>query len=429
MQINSSPSTLIILSGIQLSTNPRVVKEADALAEAGYNVEVVCASVQLELRERDRLLFEGKHWKYTALLDGGSPKWSDKAFSLWARGRFRLWRELLRWARIQNHRQAGLIVPEMLRHCLRNPADLYIVHNPDSLWVGAQLLGRGRTVAADIEDWYSEDLLPDDRRKYPVEDLQKWENYVLQKAVYASTTSNAMSKALADAYDCPRPVVIYNSFSWKERELLDGKIRDRNDISIPSLCWFSQVIGPGRGLETLMDSLHHTSSRFEVHLRGTCVMAYRDELLARAPENWRRRIYFHDQVGQSELLSRVAEHDVGLAAEIPFCRNKALTVSNKLPLYLLAGLAVVASDTEGQKEIASLATKAMVTFRAGDPTTLASSLDLLMGDSSKLAAAKQSALSAAERFFCWERSEPVLIAAVARALAHRNGAAARAPVE
>jgi glycosyltransferase involved in cell wall biosynthesis len=407
---------ILIVSAIQLSTNPRVVKEADTLAGAGYEVEVLGALVEPALAERDRRLFEGKPWKYTCVFDASSPRRADRLRTFAARGRMRFWREIYARLGISNPRQLGLSVPETLDYCTDHPADLYIVHNPENLWVGAELLQRGSRVAADVEDWYSEDLLPEDRRGYPVEDLRRWEGVVLRGAAYATTTSRVLSHALASAFDCKPPAVVYNTFPWQERAAIDGEVRDRVDRGLRSLCWFSQVVGPGRGLETLMDSLSHVKIPSEIHLRGHLRHDYRSSLVARAPEVWRERIYFHAQVPHAELISRIAEHDVGLALEIPFCRNRALTITNKVPSYLLAGLAVVASDTEGQREVAALADGAVMTYAAGSPTDLASALNRLLANDEHLRAARASALASAETRFCWERSAPVLLEQVRLAL-------------
>lgn len=407
---------ILIVSGIQLSTNPRVVKEADTLAEAGYDIEVLGALVEPALAERDRELFEGKPWKYTCIFDATAPAWNDRIGSLAARARTRFWCEMYARLGISNPRQLGLSVPETLHYCLNHPADLYIVHNPENLWVGVELLRRGLRVAADVEDWYSEDMLPEDRRSYPIKALRRWERAVLRGAAYSTTTSRCLSEALAAAYDCRPPAVVYNTFPWRERDTLDGEVRDRVDPDIRSLCWFSQVVGPGRGLETLMDSLTQLQVLVQIHIRGHSRPDYRNFLLARAPAAWRPRIHFHPQVPHAELISRIAEHDIGLALEIPFCRSRALTVTNKLPSYLLAGLAVMASDTEGQREIATLAEGAVITYASGDSTDLAATLNRFLANDEQLPMARARALASAEKFFCWERSAPVLLEQVARGL-------------
>jgi len=412
-------SRITIVSGIQLSTNPRVVKEADTLSAAGNEVEVIGATLEKRLGDRDRALFRGKPWSYTVLFDAASSALSDRLELLGARARLRFWRDVHARLGIANPRQLGIAGPEMLKYCLAHPAELYIVHNPQGVWVGVELMRRGRRVSVDIEDWYSENLVPGDRREFPAEDLRRLEGAVLRGAAYSTTTSHRLSEALVRSYDCPPPAVVYNSFPWAERNAMDGKTFERKDASIPSLCWFSQVIGPLRGLETLVDALRDVRIPFEIHLRGNCRDDYRELLLARAPEAWRTRIHFHSQVPHAELLSRIAEHDIGLAVETTYCLNRQLTVTNKILTYLLAGVAVLASDTEGQKEIAAMSDGAVTTFAADSSSDLASALNRTLSDPAQLRAARGKALAVAERHFCWERSAPVFLEQVERALGKR----------
>lgn len=420
---------IVILSGIQLSTNPRVVKEADTLAGAGYDVEVVGATLESELVDRDRELFQNKAWTYTILLDAGSRRFAQQGRLFVARARKRFFTELYARLGIATGGQLGEAGPAMLRYCLAAPADIYIAHNPQSLWVGMKLLERGRRVAVDIEDWHSEDLLPADRRGYPVKALRLWEGTVLREAAYSTTTSQRLAEALVESYDCPAPAVVYNSFSLAERDTIDGEARDRVDRQIPSLCWFSQVVGQGRGLETLIDALTDVRAPFEIHVRGKCDPGYRDSLIARAPADWRHRIYFHVQVPHGELISRLAEHDIGFAGELPFCRSRELTITNKVLQYLLAGLAVVASDTPGQLEVAQMAHGGVVTFAAENSADLARMLNGLLRDPEALRWARAQALAAAERSFCWERSAPVLLKAVTQGLLGGEGLRTPRPIQ
>ena len=110
------------------------------------------------------------------------------------------------------------------------------------------------------------------------------------------------------------------------------------------------------------------------------------------------------------------EHDIGFAGEVPFCKSRDLTITNKVLQYLLAGIAVVASDTAGQREAAELADGGIATFAAGEPGELAGVLNRLLSNPEELQATRAKALLAAERVFCWERSAPVLVHQVARAL-------------
>jgi glycosyltransferase involved in cell wall biosynthesis len=93
-----------------------------------------------------------------------------------------------------------------------------------------------------------------------------------------------------------------------------------------------------------------------------------------------------------------------------------LTVTNKILHYLLAGLAVVASDTTGQREVATLAPGAVHLYKTGDPQSLAEQINRLLKNRELLVASKTAALTAAMRTFCWEKQEPILLGSVQRAL-------------
>jgi len=315
-----------------------------------------------------------------------------------------------------NSRQLGYLAPEMLSYAIERDADLTIVHNAAAIWVGAQLIRRGKRVAVDMEDWYSEDLTAEEKIHFPGDALKLYEAEALSGAVFSTTTSRCMSEALAKAYQCEAPAVVYNSFPSGDRDTIDGLNRDRVNPSLPSICWFSQVIGPRRGLEALMDAFHMVDVACEVHLRGNVSPSYGRELLARAPESWRDRIYFHEQVAHHELLSRIAEHDIGLASDIPHSRSRALTITNKLLLYLLAGIPVVASDTDGQREVAALAGDAVFLYPVESAAECASVLNRLSSDPVLRAHARAKALEAAEGVFSWDRSAGVLVSGVEKAL-------------
>jgi hypothetical protein len=228
-----------------------------------------------------------------------------------------------------------------------------------------------------------------------------------------------MSAALAEENSCKPPTVIYNAFSWNERRLLDGALHDRQNRRLPSVHWYSQTLGQGRGLEDLFAALPLLKNTAEIHLRGEPTIGFKEWLNTRIPDNWRGRIFLHGLVTNAELLSHIAEHDIGFAGEMTYCRSRDLTVTNKILCYLLAGLATVASDTAGQREVAEQAPGAVLLYTAGDPSGLAARLDSLLGSPKSLGSAKVNALRAAEQTFCWERQERVLLKSVARAMCER----------
>jgi glycosyltransferase involved in cell wall biosynthesis len=277
----------------------------------------------------------------------------------------------------------------------------------------------GRRVGVDMEDWFSEDLLPEARAQRPVRLLRRLERDLLATGAHATCPSRAMSEALAAAYGCKPPTVVYNAFPLAERQSIDGLRPDRRDASVGSIFWYSQTLGPGRGLEELVAALPLLDRDAELHLRGRAAPGMQEWLRARMPERWQQRVFFHPQVTNEELLSRIAQHDIGFAGEMTYCRSRDLTVTNKILHYLLGGLAVVASDTMGQCEVAMQAPGAVVLYESGNPQALAKALNALLNSPENLARAKTAALRAAETTFSWERQAAVLLDAVAAALALR----------
>ena len=282
--------------------------------------------------------------------------------------------------------------------------------------MGAQLRRSGSSVGIDMEDWYSEDLLPEARKSRPLRLLRDLEKELLTTGAHATCTSRAMSEALAREFGCPQPTVVYNAFPWSDRESMDGLFKDRRDRRVPSIHWFSQTLGHGRGLDDLIAALPLVKHEAEIHLRGKPVSGFENWLAHRVPEAWRGRIMVHGLVPNAELLSRITEHDIGFAGETPLMRNKDLTVSNKILYYLLSGLAVVASETAGQREVAEQAPGGVFLYPSGDAPALAACLNTLLESADVLRQAKAAALDAAERRFCWECQEQALLKSIKRAL-------------
>lgn len=407
---------VVILSGNNLCHNPRVVKEADALDSAGFSVSVLGAWIERNLAERDRSLMADRSWRYIPVVDLTANSLSTKARHQQLRVRAKAGRMLGRWLHFENRWQLGYCGPELLQFARRQSAGLFIAHSEQALWAVDQLRRNGARVGVDMEDWFSEDLLPEARQGRPLRLLRMLESELLSMGTHCTTTSKVMSNALADQFGCRPPIAVYNAFPWSDRSRLDPMKKDRRDPAVPSLHWYSQTIGPGRGLEELIAALPLLRTKCEIHLRGR--MAGGNSWLdSSIPAEWRARVFFHDLVSNDELLSRIAEHDIGFAGEQQYCRSRDLTVTNKILQYMLAGLAVVASDTAGQREVASLSPGAVALYRVGDVADLAKQLDGLLGDRQRLAKAKAAALCGAETTFCWERIAPILVRSVGASLA------------
>lgn len=411
------PSRIVLISGSSLCHNPRVMKAATTLARSGYDVHVLGAWLDADLKARDQAMIDGIPFRFEPVFDVTLPGLHGTATHTLRRARRKAANTVYGLTGWQSRDQLGYGIGRLLARARALAADLYIAHSEPALYVAWRLMQDGRRAGIDMEDWFAEDLLPESRRRRPLALLRFLERELLVRGVYASCPSRVLSEALAKEYGGKPPIVLYNAFPWTDRNAIDGRRKDRRNTAIASICWYSQTLGPGRGIEDLVGAMPLLKYEAEIHLRGRAAPGMVDWIRDRVPERWRQRVFFHPLVTNEELLSRIAEHDIGFAGEMPYCRSRDLTVTNKILHYLLGGLAVVASDTAGQREVAMQAKDAVAVYQPGNPAALANALDGLLASRALLAHAKSTALEIARDFLCWEGQERTLLAAIAATLA------------
>lgn len=403
--MNAAPSapTLLILIGGHLATAPRPQKEAAAAKAAGFRVEVRGVWWDRRLADEDRQLARDLGVGFAPVVDltrGGLA-------TRWFRLRQRIAKECCERWNIVLPRAYGLAAPELLGEALRLKADLTMVHSEAGLWVGRQLLRRGRRVGVDFEDWFSEDLPPKDRKGRPVAAIKSLESELARKARPALATTQVMARAIAVQADTTTPpTAIPNSFPWTSAPL-PGPPRDARTAGSVSFYWFSQTIGPGRGLETLAQALPQLNGDWEVHLRGE-LRAYGPWFERTFPASVRSRVHVQATVPNAELAAHSASHDVGLALEIPHCPNRDLTATNKIFEYLRCGLAVIATATQGQLEVMERCPAAGWVVPPDDSAALAAAMQRVLDGRALLDEAKTAARQAGESTWAWERFEPEL---------------------
>lgn len=398
-----------IYIGRHLCTAPRPQKEADALAAAGHEVSVHGMAYRADFSARDAEIARGRAWRWEPAADFARP--GRRVAWLLARLRHRLAREGFARTGIVTAEVWGYATGRLAAHALRAPADLTLVHSEGGLWFAERLLRRGRRVGVDFEDWFSRDLTPAQRVGRPVARLEDLERRLLRTTPYALAPSRAMAGAMAAALEAPAPSVIHNTFAAGAGPAI-SPAADRP----VSLHWFSLVLGPERGLETLCDALPSVSGPWELVLRGESEPGYRAALLARLPEALRARVRFSPTVPAADLPAALAAHDVGLALEVGDIPSRDLTITNKFFHYLQAGLAIAASDTAGHREGLALAPGAGGAFRHGDAGALAALLDRWTRDPAALLAARRAARAAFVSRLAHEHQADRYAALAARAL-------------
>lgn len=397
---------IVIVTSSPLCKNPRVLKEASALGRAGCDVTVLTIAGRSGDEAVDRELLQDASFRKLALpyfgFHGrlGLGAHAGRTFTSLARKLVPLGIE---------RRSALGAFHRLCQVARRTPADLAIVHTELGLAIGCELLKRGRRVAADFEDWHSQDLLPSARRHRPLRLLGRIEQTLLLKAAYTTTTSSALAHALHAAHGGSEPYVITNSFP------LQPAPPPRETGRTPALLWFSQTVGPGRGLEAFVQSWTRTTAPSRLVLLGEIGDDYKKLLLSLTRAAKKPPIEFLPPTAPGELPAVIARHDIGLALEEKSPPNKDLTISNKILQYLNAGLAVVATRTAGHREVLQDQPTAGIFIDPENAAGCAQQIDRLLGRPADIRAMQISARALAESTYCWEREEPKLLALVEQA--------------
>lgn len=394
-----------------------MVKEADALSAAGYDVRVVASQHVDWVAEWDTELVASKIWKYVPVRwDRSSNKSSFLRIKSGLRQRgFRVTTRFNN--RIGAERAYSRLFDELLSKVLTEPADLIIAHNPQALPVAGAAAAKLRCrFAFDSEDFHTGEFLEDQQSSPEARLLSRLEAKYLKQCVFVTTPSEPISDALQRKYQIDRPIAIHNVFPWKDRRELDGQIEDRRGDGL-SLYWYSQVIGLDRGLQDVIRAASLLRGTFQLHLRGILRPDVHSELMDLARQfRVAEKIVFHEPVHPSKLLSRTAEHDIGLSLEQPLSENRNLTVANKAFFYLLGGLAVVASTTEGQRNALANMNSAVTLYDPGNYGALALELQRFIDSPELLKQAKSNALRAAETRWNWEVESQRLLTLVEKVL-------------
>lgn len=400
---------ICIITPGQLGSNPRVVKEANALAEAGHVVTVICTKVLASVEPRDQAVMATARFKVHRIAFGHGPGWRiDRLMQIAARHAFALWPI----GALAEHAVSPMT--RRLGHAgSRERADLYIAHYPAALPAAARAAARHHArFAFDAEDFHTGDL--PDAPQYALETrvIAAIERTYLPAAVHVTAASSGIADAYADAYRIARPSVVLNTFPKTQAPDCPA----RQGVP-PSLYWFSQTLGPGRGLETLLEAVAQSRSKPHVHLRGMPSAGYAEALAARATSlGVADRLHLLDPI-EPDLLERAgADHDIGYVGELAETPNRQIALTNKLFSYLSSGLAVIASDIPAHRAIAPDLGDTIKLFPPADAVALAACLDAWLADRAALQAARISAWTLGQTRYCWETDKATLLRLVCESL-------------
>ena len=388
-----------------LGSNPRTVKEADALQEAGHNVTVISTRTLDLVDQRDEDILVRSKWQTRRLDLRNRTMWHmlrakqrahAKAFALTGR------------ARSADLGFSPFTAP-LMAAAKAVAADLYIAHYPAAL--PAAVSAARHHAAAYAFD--AEDFHPGDRpaaAEYAAEQsmLRAIEENYLPGCVYMTAASPGIADAYAETYRILRAQVLLNVFPRSHAP----KTATPTGTAVPgpSIYWFSQTIGPHRGLECAVEAIGLARSLPHLYLRGTPADGFLhllEDIAAKSGASG--RLHVLAPVIPSEMERLAAAYDLGLIAETDHTLNRQIALTNKLFSYFLAGLPTVASDITAHRAIAAEAAPAVRLFSTDDAKSLAAVMDTLLQDPVQLSLLRATAFELGQARYNWDTEKLLLL--------------------
>jgi glycosyltransferase involved in cell wall biosynthesis len=272
----------------------------------------------------------------------------------------------------------------------------------------------GRPFAIDFEDFHCGEHHDEAGGRR----LNELADTVMRDVARGAAFITAGSRAIAGACGVRfgvEPTAVHNAF-----DLPADPPRWNGRAANPlRMYWFSQTIGPGRGLEDVVEAAGLTGRRCELHVRGVAARGYLESLRClvarRAPS---LSLVHHAPADPESMIDRCRDFDVGLSPEQGIPPNRQLALTNKALTYPLAGLPVVLTDTPGQRELAQDLGKGALSYRPGSIADLADGLTRWLDEPKALGDAREASWEAARRRWHWRHPDErgALLDAVRRAV-------------
>lgn len=408
------PKIVLLTSG-QPSLNPRLIKEADALVTAGYEVTVLYQYWNGWATTLDEELLGLKTWKTVRV--GGHPK-NFKSTYLKSRILHRIFNSLAKNIGFKYQiaeRSIGRCTLELGLQASLIPADLYIAHNLAALPAAVKAAGKNNSKSGfDAEDFHRYEMSDDSADHYV-----KLKSFIEEKYFPEVDYLTASSPQIAEKYKELFPKLVFNTILnvFPKQENLKSRTLNGGTLK---LIWFSQNIGLSRGLQDVLFALRSLQEfNIEFHILGYLASNVKhelDELFSTLNFPSAFKINFHEPIDPISLQKFISQFDIGLATEPAFSINNDCALSNKIFTYIQCGLAVIASDTTAQKQLLEEYSNMGLVYDKNNSESLSKVIKAYAEDRNLLFRHQQQAKKYANDTLNWEIESKKFIAIVEKTL-------------
>ena len=370
-------------------TDPRVMREATTLAEAGFAVSIV--DIEGEAGRPATEEIQGVSLRHVLM-----PNWYISTRFPWS---------LLK--------AAQMFIRTTLR-VMRTPADVYHTHDVPALpaaYIAARW--RRKPLIFDAHELPLSEMplsqMSRSRRSiHPF--LTRLFVAMLPGCAGAIATSSPMAREMSKLYHYPEVSVVRN-FPPYRRVSPGDRLRQHLGLSPEvRIALYQGNIQPDRELDRVVRAASFLEQDIAIVMMGKAEPTTLSQLEALiASEGIADRVKIIPPVPYAELLDWTASADIGLAIFSPdYTPHMKVCLPNKLFEYLMAGLPVLASSLDAVAEVVNVYDVGHILSSLA-PADIGNAINSLLANQAALAQMGHNALDAAQQEFCWEKEGQELI--------------------
>lgn len=381
--------TVVMLVVSDLAIDPRVRREARALADAGWHVLILCplpACAPPDL-----------------VLD-----WGPRIAIRWlpeSAGRFA-------------YRFPSVLGSALLKSALAERPFAFHAHDLATTLIVLTAAHRtGAHAVCDFHEWMSENATFDRRKsrfRAHAPRVAAVYRQIERLAVRRASATITVGEAIADQLDSlggsGRRVHVVRNMPAPGTPPTRTYPSLRDTLAIPAgqtLVLYQGGIGPSRNLEPVISALA-LAPNVALAIRGPAIAHYRDAYRAVAEAaggGAADRLHFLDAVPQTDVVAAANGADVGLYTVADVCKSFTLAMPNKVFEYLHAGLPVLAADFPEVRGVVEAHGVGLL-FNSTDPAAIAEAMSRLADEphlAESFAARAALALEALDATREWQR--------------------------
>jgi glycogen(starch) synthase len=289
----------------------------------------------------------------------------------------------------------------MAKEAIRQRAEIYHAHDLDTLLAGyIAKRWTGRKLVYDFHELFTEQFRNGAKTYLWRSFYSLLERFLVKQTDLRLTVSDSLGIWMIQRRGAKEIITVRNVPSYESNH------RIRTSRTEGPLILYHGKFLRDRGIEQLIESAKYLRlGRILLRGDGNFERQLRDLVKQNGVAD---RVFFLPPAPLMDIVRTASEADVGVIPYIPLCLNNQFCLPNKLFEYMMAGLAVAASDLPELRRIIYTHHNGRL-FRPGDPQDMARVLNELLSDDARLEQLKQNSLRAAGSLYNWNKESEKLV--------------------